>query len=266
MPKFAANLSMMFPELEPPARFRVARDAGFTAVEYLRPYAHKLEEMRGWLADASLELVLINSPAGNAEAGERGLAALPGREADFRESFNLALEYATGLGAGMVHVLAGTVPEGMPVAACEEVFIANIKGAADRAKARGVKLLLEPLNVRDAPGYLHTTTSHTRRLIEAIGSDNVFIQYDLYHMQIMQGDLVEGLRRQLDLVRHVQFSSLPGRNEPQYGEVNLPYVFEQIDAMGYEGWVGCEYRPKAGTLEGLSWANAYGLGGVRAQG
>jgi hydroxypyruvate isomerase len=260
MPRFAANLSMMFSELEPAARFRAARDAGFRAVEYLRPYAHKLDELRNWLDEAGLELILINSPAGSADAGERGLAALPGREAEFRESFDLALEYATGLGAGMVHVLAGTVPEGTPVAACEEVFGANIRAAAEVASAKGVKVLLEPLNTRDAPGYLHTTTAKTRHLIEAAGSDNIFIQYDLYHMQIMQGDLVEGLRRNLDLVRHIQFSSVPGRNEPQYGEVNLSYVFDQIDAMGYEGWVGCEYRPKAGTIEGLSWAKPYGIG------
>ena len=260
MLKFAANLSMMFPELEVPARFAAAREAGFTAVEFLRPYEYALADVRGWLDDAGLQLILINSPMGNAEAGERGLAVLPGREAAFRESLELTLEYAAGLGAGMVHLMAGVVPEGVSAADCEAAFVQNLRYATKLAAQRGVRLLLEPLNARDVPGYLHTSTAHARRIIEAVGSDNLFLQYDLYHMQIMQGDLVENFRRNLDIIRHVQFSSVPGRNEPQYGEVNLPVVFDAIDAMGYKGWLGCEYRPRGGTLEGLSWARPYGLG------
>jgi 2-dehydrotetronate isomerase len=260
MPKFAANLSMMFPELEPPERFLAARKAGFTAVEYLRPYEHSIEDVRHWLTEAGLELVLINSPMGNASAGERGIAVLPGREADFRDSLDLALDYATALGAGMVHLMAGVVPEGVSAAECERVFVGNLRKAAEVAGTRGVMLLLEPLNTRDVTGYLHTTTQQTCRLIEAAGSDNVFLQYDLYHMQIMQGDLVEGVRRHFDLIRHIQFSSVPGRNEPQHGEVNLPFVFRAIDELGYEGWIGCEYRPRGDTLEGLSWAAPYGIG------
>ncbi len=260
MPKFAANLSMMFPELEPADRFKAARDVGFTAVEYLRPYEFPLADVRGWLDDSGLELILINSPLGNAAAGERGLGVLPGRQADFRDGLELTLDYANALGASMVHLMAGVVPDEMPMAACEEVFIENLRYAADVAKERGVTLLLEPLNERDVRCYLHTNTTHTRRLIEASGSDNVFLQYDLYHMQIMEGDVVEGIRRNLDLIRHIQFSSVPGRHEPQHGEVNLPYVFDAIDAMGYTGWLGCEYHPKGGTLEGLSWAAPYGIG------
>ena len=259
MPKFDANLSMMFGELEPPARFAAARDAGFTAVEYLRPYQHSVGEIKQWLDYAGLELVLINTASGR--PGERGIAALPGREADFREVLDQALEYASGLSAGMVHVLAGTVPEGAHREAHEETFVANLRQAAPIAAGRGVALMLEPLNTRDAPGYLHTTTAQCRRILDAVASDNVFMQYDLYHMQIMQGDLVAHLRENLDVVRHIQFSSVPGRHEPQHGEVNLPYVFEQIDAMGYGGWLGCEYNPKAGTLEGLTWARPYGIGG-----
>jgi hydroxypyruvate isomerase len=260
MPRFAANLSMMFPELEEPARFDAARKAGFTAVEFLRPYNHPVAEVRHWLDDAGLQLILINSPAGDPARGDRGLAALPGREADFRASLDQTLEYAAGLGAGMVHLMAGVVPEGQTVEACEAVFVENVRLAADTAKKLGVRILLESLNTRDVPGYLHTHTADTRRLIERSGSDNAFIQYDLYHMQIMQGDLVERLRENLDLVGHIQFSSVPGRHEPQHGEVNLPYVFEQIDAMGYDGWIGCEYRPKGDTLEGLVWAKPYGIG------
>lgn len=260
MPKFAANLSMMFPELEAPARFQAARDAGFKAVEYLRPYGYPVADLKQWLADAGVELILMNSPPGDADAGERGLAALPGREGEFRESLDLTLDYASALGVGMIHLMAGVVPEETPAIACEEVFVQNLSVATEIAKARGVMLLLEPLNTRDVPGYLHTTTAHSRKIIEAVGSDNLFLQYDLYHMQIMQGDLAEGLRENLDLIRHIQFSSVPGRHEPQYGEVNMPHMFAAIDAMGYAGWVGCEYQPKGDTLEGLSWAKPYGIG------
>lgn len=261
MPRFAANLSLMFSELEDPARFEAARKAGFTAVEYLRPYTYPVEDIRSWLNATGLELILINTPAGNPQAGERGLAALPGREADFRDAFDLTMRYATGLGAGMVHLMAGIVPEGEPVEACEAVFVGNVQAASEIAKRHGVILLLEALNTRDAPGYLHTNTAHSRRLIEATGCDNVFLQYDFYHMQIMQGDLVENMRRHFDLIRHVQFSSVPGRHEPQHGEVNFTHIFDAIDAMGYTGWTGCEYAPKGDTLEGLAgWGKPYGLG------
>ena len=260
MPRFAANISMMFAELDVSERFGAARDAGFTAVEFLRPYEHPLADVKQWLKDAGVQLILINSPLGNVAAGERGLGVLAGRDADFRDGLDLTLEYATGLGAGMVHLMAGVVPEGLSSDQCEAVFVENLRYATKLAAQRGVMLLLEPLNTRDVPGYLHTTTAQARRIIEAVGSDNLFLQYDLYHMQIMQGDLVENFRRNQDIIRHVQFSSVPGRNEPQHGEVNMPLVFDAIDAAGYEGWLGAEYRPKAGTLEGLSWARPYGLG------
>jgi len=259
MLRFAANLSMMFPELEPAERFAAARRAGFAAVEYLRPYEFPLADVKRWAKDAGVEMILLNSPLGNAAAGERGLGVLPGREADFREGLELTLDYANGLGAGMVHLMAGVVPEGMSAAECEAVFVENLRGATKVAAQRGVKLLLEPLNARDVPGYLHSTSAGARRIIEKVGSDNLFLQYDLYHMQIMEGDLVEGVRRNLDVIGHIQFSSVPGRHEPQHGEVNMPYVFEQIDAMGYKGWLGAEYRLKAGTLEGLVWAEPYGI-------
>jgi 2-dehydrotetronate isomerase len=260
MPKFAANLSMMFPELEPGERFAVARRAGFEAVEYLRPYGDPIDEVRGWLTDTGLGIILVNTPSGNPDAGERGLGCLPGREADFSQSFDLTMDYVTKLGVGMIHVMAGVVPEGVAAEECEAVFVANLRAAAEIAGRHGVRLLLEPLNTRDVPGYLHTHTADTRRIIETAACDNLFLQYDLYHMQIMQGDLVEGLRRDFDIVGHIQFSSVPGRNEPQYGEVNLPFVFDAIDSLGYGGWVGCEYRPKGDTLDGLSWAAPYGIG------
>jgi hydroxypyruvate isomerase len=259
MLKFAANLSLMFPELEPAERFAAARRAGFTAVEYLRPYEHPLDDVKRWVQEAGVELILLNSPLGNAQAGERGLGVLPGREADFRDGLELTLDYANGLGAGMVHLMAGVVPEGMTAQECEAVFVTNLREATSVAARRGVKLLLEPLNQRDVPGYLHSTSAGARRIMESVGSDNLFLQYDLYHMQIMEGDIVEGIRRNLDVIEHIQFSSVPGRHEPQHGELNMPYVFDQIDAMGYEGWLGAEYRPKAGTLEGLTWSEPYGI-------
>jgi hydroxypyruvate isomerase len=242
MPRFAANLSMMFQEWEMPARCEAVRAAGFDAVEYLRPYEFAVEDLRRWFDASGLEVVLINTPPG-------GAGVLPGRQAEFLSGIDRALEYATGLGARMVHCLAGAVPEGLDAAVAEQTFVENLREAAARAKATGIVLLLEALNTRDVPGYLHTTTAHSRRILEACGAGNVFLQYDLYHMQIMQGDLVEHLRRHYELVRHIQFSSVPGRHEPQFGEVNLPYVFGQIDALGYDGWLGCEYRPLNGTLE-----------------
>lgn len=260
MPRFAANLTTMFPELPLAERFGAARQAGFEAVELLRPYDHPVAEVRGWLAHAGLELILINTLPGDPDAGERGLAALPGREGDFRAIFDQALDYAAGLGAGMIHVLAGVVPDGAAVEDCEAVFIENLRAVAPRAEAAGVRLMLEPLNLRDAPGYLHTNTRHTRRLIERAGVANLGLQYDLYHMQIMEGDLAEGIRRNLDLIGHIQFSSVPGRNEPQFGEVNAPVMFAAIDALGYRGWIGAEYTPRGDTREGLSWGRPYGLG------
>jgi len=260
MPKFAANLSTMFTELEPPARFQAAADVGFDTVEFLRPYAWPVAEVKQWLDDAGLRMILLNTSPGDPDKGERGLAALPGREAEFRETFDQALEYASGLGAYMMHVMAGVVPEGTTTEACDEVFVANLKAAAPIAKAKGVRLNLEPLNLQDVPGYHHTKTAHTRRIIDAVASDNVFMQYDFYHMQVMQGNLAEGMRRDWDVIGHIQFSSVPGRHEPQHGEVNMPFLFDVVDELGYDGWVGCEYGPKTTTLEGLSWGKPYGLG------
>lgn len=260
MPKFAANLSTMFTELEAPERFQAAAAVGFDTVEFLRPYGYPIEEVKQWLADAGQRMILLNTSPGDADAGERGLAAIPGREADFRETFDQALAYASGLGAGMMHVMAGVVPDGVRPEACDEVFIANLKEAAPIAKEKGVRLMLEPLNLQDVPGYLHTRTAHTRRIIEAVGSDNVFLQYDLYHMQVMEGNLAETMRRHWDVIGHIQFSSVPGRHEPQHGEVNIPFMFDVIDDLGYDGWIGCEYGPKTTTLEGLSWGKPYGLG------
>lgn len=260
MPKFAANVSMMFGELPVEERFAAARRAGFEAVEYLQPYADPVAEVRSWLDDADVAMILLNTVPGDAEAGERGLGAVPGREADFREHFEQALEYAAGLGAGMIHVMAGIVPEGASRDEFESTFVTNLQRAARAAARHGVSLLLEPLNTVDMPGYLHTRCDETRRIIEAVVQPNVRMQYDFYHRQVMEGNLAPNLRRHLDIVGHIQFSSLPGRHEPQHGEVNMPFLFDVVDSLDYDGWIGCEYTPKASTLEGLSWGHPWGLG------
>ena len=259
MPRFAANLTTMFTELEPKDRFIAARQAGFDAVEYLMPYGHRIDELKELLESAQLEMILLNTSVGDSEKGECGLAALPGREQDFRGLFDQALEYASALDVEMIHVLAGVVPDGVTPAACDAVFTKNLQSIAGDAAASGVTLLIEPLNTRDVPGYLHTDSDHARRIIDAVDRDNVRMQFDFYHLQIMEGDLHEGLKRHLDVIGHVQFSSVPNRHEPQYGEVNLPFLFERLDEMGYKGWVGCEYQPKTTTIEGLVWALPYGI-------
>lgn len=259
MPRFAANLSTMFPELAPGERFRAAARAGFRAVEFLRPYDFPKEQVRGWLDDAGLRFLLLNSLNRLDENAAPGAGIVPGREAEFREIVALALDYSAALGGHMIHVTAGPVPDGMAPEACERIFVENLRAAAPLAAEAGTTLLLEPLNTRSQPGYLHSTTTHTRRIIEAVGAPNVKLQYDFFHMQIMQGDHVETLSRDLDIIGHIQFSSVPGRNEPQYGELNFPFLFAWLDAAGYDGWIGCEYAPKGDSWEGLSWALPYGL-------
>ena len=262
MPKFAANLTTMFSELEPEERFAAAAKAGFKAVEFLRPYGFEKDEVKSWLEGNGLQFLLLNTNPGEGDA-DRGFGGLPGQEADFRKSFDQALDYVSHLGGQFIHVTAGRVPDGVAVEACEECFVENLKVIAPVADGEGVTLLLEPLNTQDVPGYLHTRTDHTRRLIEAVGAPNVGLQYDYYHMQIMQGALAKNLEANLDIIRHVQFSSVPGRHEPQHGEVNLPFLFEHLDGTSYDGWVGCEYGPKGDSWEGLSWAVPYGFSAER---
>ena len=259
MPRFAANVSMMFPGRPPTDAFAAARALGFEAVEYLFPYGEPAAGIKKGLDDTGIRMILLNTPLGDAAKGERGLAAVPGRQADFRANFDRALAYALPLGVPMIHVMAGVVSEQERDKA-EDVFVENVRQAADIAATHGIHLLLEPLNHQDTPGYFLTRTGEARRLIEAIGRDNVRLQYDIYHRQIMEGDVARGIADNLDLIGHVQFSSVPGRHEPQYGEVNLPYLFEVCDRLGYDGWIGCEYRPMTTIEAGLSWGSPYGLG------
>jgi len=253
MPLFAANLSMMFTEVPFLDRFKAARDAGFGAVEFLFPYAHSAPDVAARLKDNGLEQALFNAPPGDWDAGERGIAALPDRVAEFRESIDKALEYAHALDCKTLHVMAGLVPD--PAARDDMLacYIENIRFAADRCQAEGVTVALEPLNSRDVPGYLMPTSAAVMDVIETVGRPNVGLQFDFYHIQIMEGDLARRFEALLDDVVHVQISGVPERHEPNTGEVNYPYLFNMMDRLDYTGFVGCEYNPRAGTLDGLTW-------------
>ena len=259
MPRFAANVSTMFPDVPVEARFQAARDLGFRAVEYLFPYAQSPAEVKAGVSEAGVAMILLNTPLGDVANGERGLAAVPGREADFRRDFDRAMAYAVDVGVPMIHVMAGVVDVADRDTA-EAVLVRNVRVAADLAASHGIDVLLEPLNTEDTPGYFLTRTDETRQLIDAIERDNVRLQFDFYHRQIMEGNLERRLEENLDVIGHIQFSSVPGRHEPQHGEVNMAYLFAACDRLGYDGWVGCEYRPKTTVREGLTWAAAYGLG------
>jgi hydroxypyruvate isomerase len=262
MTRLAANLSMLFTEHDFLDRFAAAADAGFRGVEYLFPYAHAPETLRAALDEVDLEQVLFNLPPGDWEAGERGIACLPGREAEFRDSVVEALRYAEVLGCPRVHAMAGLLPHGADEAtraAHQATYIANLRFAADEAAKVGREILIEPINTRDMPGFFLSRQAHAMAVLEEIGADNIQLQFDLYHCQIMEGDLTRHLERQFPAIGHVQIAGVPERHEPDVGEVHYPALFERLEALGYHGWIGCEYRPAAGTREGLGWARAYGL-------
>jgi hydroxypyruvate isomerase len=257
MPRFAANLTMLYTEAPFLERFAAAARDGFRAVEFLFPYDHPPEAIASALRDARLENVLFNLPPGDAAKGERGLAALPGREAEFAAAFDQALAYARVLGCRRLHAMAGIVPEGADRARYRATYVANLKRAASLAAPHGVTLLIEPLNPRDVPGYLVARQDDAHALAAEIGAANFQVQMDLYHCQIVEGDLATRLRRHLPGVGHMQIAGVPERHEPALGEVNYPYLFDLIDSLGYGGWIGCEYRPRAGTSAGLDWARPY---------
>jgi len=262
MPKFAANLSFQFQDLDFFERFAAAAACGFEAVEYLFPYDYPPERLKETLAAHGLVQALFNLPPGDWDAGERGVAALPGREAEFREGVAKAGEYAEALGCARVHVMAGIVPEGAERRAYEECYVANLGYAAEYFAARGIRTLIEPLNCFDMPGYLLSGSKQARSFIEAVGApgrDNLFLQFDLYHLQIMEGNLAHSFERDLDIIGHVQIAGVPGRFEPVIGEINYPFLFALFDRLGYDGWVGCEYRPEGDTRAGLGWAADYGI-------
>lgn len=253
MPRFAANLTMLFTEVPFLDRFEAARKAGFKAVEFMLPYDYEPERIVSRLCSNGLKLVLHNLPAGDWAGGERGIACIPGRESEFREGVGDAARYATALGCKQVNCLAGILPAGVLPETAEATLVGNLRHAAERLADAGIGLLIEAVNTRDIPGFMVSTTAQARRLIEANGLANVRLQYDAYHMQIMEGDLARTLEANLDLIRHVQIADNPGRNEPGTGEINFPFLFRHLDAVGYSGWVGCEYKPAGRTTDGLAW-------------
>lgn len=257
MPRFAANLSMLYPELAFMERFGAAARDGFSAVEYLFPYEFETSVLAAALRTHGLQQVLFNAPPGNWEAGERGLACLPGREKEFSDGIALALRYAQALQCPRVHVMAGIVSASLDRALARATYVANLRRAAQLAAAAGITLLIEPINTRDIPGYFLNRQDEAHALIAEIGMTNIKVQMDLYHCQIVEGDLAMKLRRDIAHIGHMQIAGVPERHEPDRGEVNYPFLFEQIDALGYGGWIGCEYRPRAGTSAGLGWAKPY---------
>ena len=256
MPKFAANLSMMFNEHDFPNRFAAAAKAGFDAVEFLFPYDYSPVEVAQWHKENNLKNVLFNLPPGDWAAGERGIAALPGREAEFRAGVAKAIDYALALGTPQLHMMAGLVPAGSDMAIHRKTYLENMKFAAQALAKHNLTLLLEPINTRDMPGYFLNTQAQAHQLRVESGEPNVKVQMDFYHAQIMEGDLAETFKKYFKDIGHTQIASVPKRNEPDDGEVNYPYLYQLLDEMGYEGYVGCEYRPKGKTEDGLAWFKA----------
>ncbi len=260
MPNFAANLSMMFQELGFLERFEAAARAGFKGVEFLFPYDHAPEEVAAALERNRLSLALFNTVPGDWAGGERGLAALPGREAEFRAGVDKAIVYARATKCPLLHTMAGLWPEGRDRAEGERVYIENLRWAADRVAAAGLTAVIEPINTRDIPGYFLNYTTQALDIIDRVGRPNLKLQFDLYHVQIMEGDLATKMRALAGRYPHVQIAGNPGRHEPDIGEINYPYLFDLFDEIGFQGWIGCEYRPQGDTIAGLGWARKFGIG------
>jgi hydroxypyruvate isomerase len=253
MPKFAANLTMLYNEVPFLDRFAAAARHGFKGVEFMFPYPYRPAEIAERLQGHGLAMVLHNLPAGDWDGGERGIACHPDRVQEFRDGVGRAIEYATALGCKQVNCLAGKAPGGIPEAKLRDAFVENLAYAATQLGAAGIKLLIEPVNTRDIPGFYLNKTAQALKLIAEIGSDNLFLQYDIYHMQIMEGDLARTIEAALPKIAHVQLADNPGRNEPGTGEINYPFLFSFLDRIGYRGWIGCEYKPRTTTEEGIGW-------------
>lgn len=253
MPQFAANLTMLFTEHPFLDRFERAAKAGFSAVEFLFPYPYDAAELKARLDGHGLKLVLHNLPAGNWDAGERGIACHPERVDEFRRGVSQAIEYATTLGVPQLNVLAGKAPAGVDAATLRTTFVANLRFAAAELKAAGLKLLIEPINTYDIPGFYLSRTQHALDVLDEVGADNAFIQYDIYHAQRMEGELAATIQKHLARIGHIQLADNPGRNEPGTGEIHYPFLFAHLDRLGYTGWVGCEYKPATTTEAGLGW-------------
>jgi hydroxypyruvate isomerase len=257
MPKLCANLSLLYTELDFMDRFAAAAKSGFKGVEYLFPYAYPKEQLAEALARNGLVQVLHNMPAGDWAKGDRGMACNPARVGEFQDGVGKAIEYATVLGCKQLNCLAGLVPQGVAPEKIRATFVANLKFAAEKTKAAAIRLVTEPVNNRDVPGFYLNRSQQALEIMDEVGSDNLFLQYDIYHMQIMEGNLARTIEANLARINHMQLADNPGRHEPGTGEINYPFLFDWIDRIGYQGWIGCEYNPKAGTVAGLAWAKRY---------
>ncbi len=257
MTKFAANLSMLFTEVPFPNRFAAAAEAGFRGVEYLFPYALEMDDIAERLRKNGLTQVLFNLPAGNWEAGERGIACHPDRVFEFQDGVGKAIDYARALDCTQVNCLAGIVPAGVDVSVAHRTLADNLKFAASKLEDAGITLLAEPVNTYDIPSFFLNRSAQAIALFDEVGSPNLKLQYDIYHMQRMEGELANTIERLLPRIAHLQLADNPGRNEPGTGEINYPYLLNFIDRLGYDGWIGCEYKPRNGTKEGLGWMQAY---------
>ena len=253
MPRFAANLTLMYTEHPFMERFGAAAADGFDAVEYLFPYEHPADAIAGQLRQHGLTQALFNMPPGDWAAGERGIGALPGREAEFLAGVHEALRYAQATGCQRLHAMAGLVPAGADRQAMHATFVANLRLACDLLAPHGITVLLEPLNERDNPGYFLTRQTQAHALVAEVGRPNLQVQMDFYHCQIAEGDLSQRLKMHFAGVGHIQIAGVPERHEPDTGEINHPHLFRLLDELGYQGFVGCEYRPRAGTSAGLGW-------------
>jgi len=257
MPKLAANLSTLFKEHPFLDRFAAAAKAGFRAVEYQYPYDHKPEDIAAAARAAGVQVVLHNMPRGDAARGEHGTACLPGREPRFREDLELALAYAKAAGCSRLHCMAGVAPAGSDRAALHATYLGNLRYASARLAAEGMQVLIEPLSSRTVAGCFLSSSGQAARVVDELGLSNVLIQYDLFHMQVMEGNLSETIERLLPKIGHLQIADAPGRHEPGTGELNFGFLLEHIDRLGYSGWIGCEYNPRGDTVEGLKWAKPY---------
>jgi hydroxypyruvate isomerase len=253
MPRFAANLSMLFTEVPFLDRFEQAAKAGFEAVEFWFPYEFEAREIRRRLDDNGLTLALHNLHPGDADKGDRGIACNPARKDEFRASVALGITYAHALGAGQLNCLAGKAPAGFSSDALRACFVDNLRYAANAFKAEGLRLLIEPINHFDVPGFYLNYTAQAAEIIAAVDADNLFIQYDMYHAQRMEGELATTVQKYLPKIGHIQIADNPGRNEPGSGEINFSFLFAHLDRINYKGWIGCEYNPATSTTDGLNW-------------
>jgi hydroxypyruvate isomerase len=257
MPRLAANLTMMYAEHAFLDRFKAAASDGFQGVEFLFPYEFAAADLKARLQDNGLTQALFNAPPGDWAAGERGIASLPGREAEFQRGLDQALEYAAQLGNRSLHVMAGLIRADQNRAAHREVYLKNLAHAAAAAASAGITIVIEPINTRDIPGFFLNRQDDAQAICAEVGADNLKVQFDCYHCQIVEGDIAVKLQRDIAGIGHIQIAGVPDRHEPDLGELHYPYLFERIDALGYTGWIGCEYRPRAGTSAGLGWARPY---------